>query len=137
MSIMVTTKKDSIEFNKYLEELKNNPGKKGPNDLEQKIEDLTKELVVEKQLSNILKNKVTSNHERMKDMEKIESVHRKLNGELRKEVYEWKIKAAKADEYKTTIEQQRMVISDLTLDNQRLAREVDDKTNKLRKAGLI
>ena len=59
MSIMVTTKKDSVEFNKYLEELKNNPGKKGPNDLEQKIEDLTKELVVEKQLSNILKNKVT------------------------------------------------------------------------------
>ena len=56
---MVTTKKDSIEFNKYLEELKNNPGKKGPNDLEQKIENLTKELVVEKQLTNILKNKVT------------------------------------------------------------------------------
>ena len=47
------------------------------------------------------------------------------------------MKAAKADEYKTTIEQQRMVISDLTLDNQRLAKEVDDKTNKLRKAGII
>ena len=62
---MVTTKKDSIEFNKYLEELKNNPGKKGPNDLEQRIEDLTN----------------------------INKYHQKLNGELRAEVMFYKKKA--------------------------------------------
>tara|TARA_Y100000114_G_scaffold19154_1_gene15313 strand:+ start:139 stop:447 length:309 start_codon:yes stop_codon:yes gene_type:complete len=92
---------------------------------------------LEKTLTKILTDKVTISHNRIKELEKIEDVHRKLNGELRKEVYDWKIKAAKADEYKVTIEQQRMVISDLTKDNQRLAREVNDKTDKLRKAGLI
>ena len=94
-------------------------------------------LEFEKTLSKILTDKVTRSHGRIKELEKIEGVHRKLNGELRKEVYDWKIKAAKADEYKVTIEQQRMVISDLTKDNQRLAREVNDKTDKLRKAGLV
>ena len=94
-------------------------------------------IAFEKTLSKILTDKVTRSHGRIKELEKIEGVHRKLNGELRQEVYDWKIKAAKADEYKVTIEQQRMVISDLTLDNQRLAKEVDDKTNKLRKAGII
>ena len=94
-------------------------------------------IAFEKTLSKILTDKVTRSHSRIKELEKIEGVHRKLNGELRQEVYDWKIKAAKADEYKVTIEQQRMVISDLTKDNQRLAREVNDKTDKLRKAGLV
>ena len=94
-------------------------------------------IAFEKTLSKILTDKVTRSHGRIKELEKIEGVHRKLNGELRQEVYDWKIKAAKADEYKVTIEQQRMVISDLTKDNQRLAREVNDKTDKLRKAGLV
>ena len=94
-------------------------------------------IAFEKTLSKILTDKVTRSHSRIKELEKIEDVHRKLNGELRKEVYDWKIKAAKAEEYKVTIEQQRMVISDLTKDNQRLAREVNDKTDKLRKAGLV
>ena len=94
-------------------------------------------IAFEKTLSKILTDKVTRSHGRIKELEKIEGVHRKLIGELRQEVYDWKIKAAKADEYKVTIEQQRMVISDLTKDNQRLAREVNDKTDKLRKAGLV
>ena len=94
-------------------------------------------IAFEKTLAKILTDKVTRSHGRIKELEKIEGVHRKLNGELRQEVYDWKIKAAKADEYKVTIEQQRMVISDLTKDNQRLAREVNDKTDKLRKAGLV
>ena len=94
-------------------------------------------IAFEKTLSKILTDKVTRSHGRIKELEKIEGVNRKLNGELRQEVYDWKIKAAKADEYKVTIEQQRMVISDLTKDNQRLAREVNDKTDKLRKAGLV
>ena len=87
--------------------------------------------------SNDLEVQIERLQLRVRELEDINEGHRQLNGELRKEVYEWKIKAAKADEYKTTIEQQRMVISDLTLDNQRLAKEVDDKTNKLRKAGII
>ena len=94
-------------------------------------------IAFEKTLSKILTDKVTRSHGRIKELEKIEGVHRKLNGELRQEVYDWKIKAAKADEYKVTIEQQRMVISDLTKDNQRLAQEVNDKVEKLRKAGVI
>ena len=57
----------------------------------------------------ILTDKVTKSHSRIKRLEKIEDVHQKLNGELRKEVYDWKIKAAKADEYKVT-SKQRMVI---------------------------
>ena len=94
-------------------------------------------IAFEKTLSKILTDKVTISHNRIKELEKIGDVHRKLNGDLRKEVYDWKIKAAKADEYKVTIEQQRMIISDLTKDNQRLAQEVNDKIDKLTKAGVV
>ena len=68
MSIMVTTKKDAINLEKQMQALvsaKDNPGKRGPNDLEQRIEDLT----------NINKS------------------HQKLNGELRAEVMFYKKKA--------------------------------------------
>ena len=65
MSIMVTTKKDAIDLEKQIQALKDNPGKRGPNDLEQRIEDLT----------NINKS------------------HQKLNGELRAEVMFYKKKA--------------------------------------------
>jgi hypothetical protein len=62
---MVTTKKDAIDLEKQIQALEDNPGKKGPNDLEQRIEDLT----------NINKS------------------HKKLNGELRAEVMFYKKKA--------------------------------------------
>jgi len=65
---MVTTKKDAINLEKQIQALvsaKDNPGKRGPNDLEQRIEDLT----------NINKS------------------HQKLNGELRAEVMFYKKKA--------------------------------------------
>ena len=65
MSIMVTTKKDAIDLDKQIQALQDNPGKRGPNDLEQRIEDLT----------NINKS------------------HQKLNGELRAEVMFYKKKA--------------------------------------------
>ena len=65
MSIMVTTKKDAIDLEKQIQALEDNPGKRGPNDLEQRIEDLT----------NINKS------------------HQKLNGELRAEVMFYKKKA--------------------------------------------
>ena len=62
---MVTTKKDAIDLEKQIQALEDNPGKRGPNDLEQRIEDLT----------NINKS------------------HQKLNGELRAEVMFYKKKA--------------------------------------------
>ena len=48
-------------------------------------------IAFEKTLSKILTDKVTRSHGRIKELEKIEGVHRKLNGELRQEVYDWKI----------------------------------------------
>ena len=65
MSIMVTTKKDAIDLEKKIQALKDNPGKRGPNDLEQRIEDLTA----------------------------INEAHKKINGELRAEVMFYKKKA--------------------------------------------
>ena len=62
MSIMVTTKKDAIDLEKQIQALQDNPGKRGPNDLEQRIEDLTN----------------------------INKYHQKLNGELRAEVMFYK-----------------------------------------------
>ena len=62
---MVTTKKDAIDLEKQIQALQDNPGKRGPNDLEQRIEDLTN----------------------------INKYHQKLNGELRAEVMFYKKKA--------------------------------------------
>ena len=62
---MVTTKKDAIDLEKQIQALKDNPGKRGPNDLEQRIEDLTN----------------------------INKYHQKLNGELSAEVMFYKKKA--------------------------------------------
>jgi uncharacterized protein YlxW (UPF0749 family) len=62
---MVTTKKDAIDLDKQIQALQDNPGKRGPNDLEQRIEDLTT----------------------------INRSHQKLNGELRAEVMFYKKKA--------------------------------------------
>ena len=65
MSIMVTTKKDAIDLDKQIQALKDNPGKRGPNDLEQRIENLME----------------------------INRSHQKLNGDLRAEVMFYKKKA--------------------------------------------
>jgi len=65
MSIMVTTKKDAIDLDKQIQALQDNPGKRGPNDLEQRIENLME----------------------------INKSHQKLNGDLRAEVMFYKKKA--------------------------------------------
>ena len=65
MSIMVTTNKDAIDLDKQIQALKDNPGKRGPNDLEQRIENLME----------------------------INRSHQKLNGDLRAEVMFYKKKA--------------------------------------------
>ena len=78
---MVTTKKDAIDLEKQIQALKDNPGKRGPNDLEQRIEDLTN----------------------------INKYHQKLNGELRAEVMFYKKKAehyqVMSDQLKKELEQ--------------------------------
>ena len=62
---MVTTKKDAIDLEKQIQALQDNPGKRGPNDLEQRIENLME----------------------------INRSHQKLNGDLRAEVMFYKKKA--------------------------------------------
>jgi polyhydroxyalkanoate synthesis regulator phasin len=57
------TDKDIEDFERQIQEMKDNPGRKGPNDLEQRIEDLTA----------------------------INESHRKLNGELRQRIDFYKI----------------------------------------------
>ena len=62
---MVTTKKDAIDLEKQIQALKDDPGKRGPNDLEQRLENLME----------------------------INRSHQKLNGDLRAEVMFYKKKA--------------------------------------------
>ena len=92
---MVTTKKDAIDLEKQIQALEDNPGKRGPNDLEQRIEDLT----------NINKS------------------HQKLNGELRAEVMFYK---KKAEHYEIKSKQ-------LKEDNKKLARQINDQIERIRK----
>jgi uncharacterized protein YlxW (UPF0749 family) len=92
---MVTTKKDAIDLEKQIQALEDNPGKRGPNDLEQRIEDLT----------NINKS------------------HQKLNGELRAEVMFYKKKA----------EHYEIMSKQLKEDNKKLARQINDQIDRIRK----
>ena len=56
----------------------------------------------------------------------------KMNGELRKEIFDLKLKAAKADEYKITIEQLKSIVNDLTIDNNRMRNNEKNTTEILR-----
>ena len=95
MSIMVTTKKDAIDLEKQIQALQDNPGKRGPNDLEQRIEDLTN----------------------------INKYHQKLNGELRVEVMFYKKKA----------EHYEIMSKQLKEDNKKLARQINEQIERIRK----
>ena len=66
---------------------------RGSHDLEQRIDTLTK---------------------RIKELEDISEGHRKLNGELRKEIYYWKEKAAETDKCKNLLQGYEKVIQDLS-----------------------
>jgi len=92
---MVTTKKDAIDLEKQIQALEDNPGKRGPNDLEQRIEDLTN----------------------------INKYHQKLNGELRAEVMFYKKKA----------EHYEIMSKQLKEDNKKLARQINDQIERIRK----
>ena len=66
---------------------------RGSHDLEQRIDTLTK---------------------RVKELEDISEGHRKLNGELRKEIYYWKEKAAETVKCKNLLQGYKKVIQDLS-----------------------
>jgi len=74
---------------------------------------------------------------RIEDLEKIESTHRKMNCELRQEVYDWKTKANQNVVLQNKIDVQKQIIEELSRDNQRLAKEVGDQVDKLRKSGVL
>ena len=89
---------------------------RGPADLERQISDLKR---------------------RLAEVQGIERVHKLLNGELRQQVYDLKMKVHAQVKLENQIEAQKSIIEELSTDNQRLSREVDDKVNKLRKNGVI
>ena len=66
---------------------------RGSHDLEQRIDKLT---------------------ERVKELEDISEAHRKLNGELRKEIYYWKEKSAESEKDKNLLQGYKNVIHDLS-----------------------
>ena len=57
--------------------------------------------------------------ERIQELEQINEEHRKINGDLRREI--------------TVLEQEKL---ELHLDNKKLARQVEDQLDRVRKAGL-
>tara|TARA_A100001037_G_C14990067_1_gene562171 strand:- start:475 stop:810 length:336 start_codon:yes stop_codon:yes gene_type:complete len=89
---------------------------KGPNDLERQIADLKARLT---QLTGI------------------EKMHKDLNGMLRQEVYDLKMKVHGQVKLENQIEGQKRIIEELSLDNQRLSKQIDDYVSKLRKNGVI
>ena len=57
---------------------------------------------------------------RIADLESIEETHRKLNQELRKEIWQWKEKAGEVEALKSRVKQQQELISELSITNSRL-----------------
>ncbi len=91
-------------------------GDRGPNDLEEQIRVLKK---------------------RNAELMGISKVHRDLNGELRQEVYNLKMKVHGQVALENKIEGQKRIIEELTEDNHRLAKEIDDYVNRLRRNGQL
>tara|TARA_Y100000593_G_scaffold40269_1_gene77558 strand:+ start:215 stop:445 length:231 start_codon:yes stop_codon:yes gene_type:complete len=52
--------------------------------------------------------------ERVKELEDISEAHRKLNGELRKEIYYWKEKSSEMVKCKNLLQGYKKVIEDLS-----------------------
>ena len=148
---MTTTKKEAEEFAKMLGKLK----EKGrsldsvvfENEANRSLENANvriKEL--EEALANALAEDervkesdeiIMKKMERIQDLEEINEAHKKLNGELRQEVYDWKMKAAEVIKLNNTIQGQKQLIEELQRDNRNLAKQVDDSVNRLRKSGVI
>ena len=87
------------------------------------------ELDLERQIAE-LKNRVTQ-------LTGIEKMHKDLNGMLRQENYDLKMKVHGQVKLENQINGQKQIIEELTADNQRLSAEIDDKVKKLRNSGAI
>ena len=57
---------------------------------------------------------------RIVDLESIEEVHKKLNQELRKEIWQWKEKAGQVEALESRVRQQQELITELSNVNSRL-----------------
>ena len=89
---------------------------RGPRDLERQIAELKSKLI---------------------QLEGIEKMHKALNGMLRQEVYDLKMKVHGQVKLETQINGQKSIIEELTKDNQRLSKEVDNYVDRLRKNGQL
>ena len=132
---MVTTKKAAEEFSIQIDKIEGsgkpvNPYDAGPFAHDRGELDLTRQI-------HDLKLQLKRANVRIADLTQIEDMHRRLNGELRKDIYQWKMKAHENAKLESKIIGQKQLITDLTKDNQRLAVEVNDKVDKLRNAGII
>ncbi len=111
------SKKEAIAEAKMIDDYaKDQKDDRGPQDLERQIAELKLRLT---QLTGI------------------EKMHKDMNGMLRQEVYDLKMKVHAQVKLENQIEAQKSIIGDLSRDNQRLSQEVDDKVNKLRKNRVL
>jgi len=106
------SKKEAIAEAKMIDDFaKEQKDDRGPQDLERQIAELKLRLT---QLTGI------------------EKMHKDMNGMLRQEVYDLKMKVHGQVKLETQIEGQKSIIEELTTDNQRLSKEIDDLTKRLR-----
>jgi len=106
------SKKEAIAEAKMIDDYaKEQKDERGPQDLERQIAEL--------------KNRITQ-------LTGIEKMHKDLNGMLRQEVYDLKMKVHGQVKLETQINVQKSIIEELTTDNHRLSKEVNDLTKRLR-----
>ena len=91
--------KEHGEDMSYESEVEHKFDDRGENDLTKKIEEL---------------------EARVADLKSIEETHRKLNQELRKEIWQWKEKAGEVESLESRVKQQQELISELSITNSRL-----------------
>tara|TARA_R100001086_G_scaffold10218_1_gene5490 strand:- start:465 stop:743 length:279 start_codon:yes stop_codon:yes gene_type:complete len=81
--------------------------KRGNNDLELIIEKLNLQI-------RFLSEQLEYAAKRIKELSDINEGHRQLNGELRKEIYDWKMKSSESEKDKNLLQGYKSVINDLT-----------------------
>ena len=81
--------------------------KRGNNDLELVIEKLNLQI-------RFLSEQLEYAAKRIKELSDINEGHRQLNGELRKEIYDWKMKSSESEKDKNLLQGYKSVINDLT-----------------------
>ena len=84
-----------------------------------------------------LERQITELKLKLAQLSGIEKMHKDLNGMLRQENYDLKMKVHGQVKLENQINGQKQIIEELTADNQRLSAEIDDKVKKLRNSGAI